>query len=343
MTGTNDTPVQVALLVNDDHIHRWKRNAVSTLTAESAIEITHVIVNKQTSGADHGWESFIRNAVTQFREDPLWSIVGIARLLTTDPEYKESVPLDTISDVSDAEWISCSPQPLDKYWKTLPDEAVACIEDVDVIIRFGFGMIRGPILKASKYGVLSYHPGDIRVYRGQPGGFWEFLNGDDVMGVTVQRLNNTLDGGEIAELETVDISDVNTWQEIQRRAYHTAEGMLVPAVNTLISTNKDLQKPDELGELYSLPKGWAVLKYVAMNTLGRTKNLVEHGVPRSPTTQWKNGVASLLSLSGLLVLGLHPVFTHHFVTQVHVEGILGISLLIYGIATLANQTQLQLS
>jgi hypothetical protein len=66
---------------------------------------------------------------------------------------------------------------------------------LDFILRFGFNIIRGGILKAARYGVWSFHHGDERRYRGSPPCFWEVYHDDPVTGTILQRLTNRLDGG----------------------------------------------------------------------------------------------------------------------------------------------------
>lgn len=69
--------------------------------------------------------------------------------------------------------------------------------NLDFILRFGFGIIRGEILKVPNYGVWSFHHGDERKYRGGPSCFWEIYNDDPVTGSILQRLTDRLDGGII--------------------------------------------------------------------------------------------------------------------------------------------------
>ena len=66
---------------------------------------------------------------------------------------------------------------------------------MDFILKFGFGIIRGEILNAARYGVWSYHHADEEKYRGSPPCFWEIYRGDNVTGAMLQRLTNRLDGG----------------------------------------------------------------------------------------------------------------------------------------------------
>jgi hypothetical protein len=78
-------------------------------------------------------------------------------------------------------------------------EDIASIQSYspDIIIRFGFGILKGAILNIAKYGVWSYHHGDEEKYRGIPPGFWEIMNNDSVNGVILQKLTEKLDSGII--------------------------------------------------------------------------------------------------------------------------------------------------
>jgi hypothetical protein len=86
-----------------------------------------------------------------------------------------------------------------KFSDTFPKEDVEKIRsyDLDILIRLGFRILRGDILRAAKCGIWSYHHGDNTVNRGGPAGFWEVMNQWDETGVILQILNEDLDNGII--------------------------------------------------------------------------------------------------------------------------------------------------
>lgn len=95
---------------------------------------------------------------------------------------------------------SISVDPIRKrFVHRFPAEAVERIRDkrLDVLIRFGFNILRGEILTASKYGVWSYHHGDGDYYRGGPAHFWEVYEGNPISGVMLQILTEELDAGKV--------------------------------------------------------------------------------------------------------------------------------------------------
>jgi hypothetical protein len=71
--------------------------------------------------------------------------------------------------------------------------------DLDFILRFAFGIIRGEILDAARFGVWSFHHDDEEVYRGSPPAFWEIVEDDVVTGAVLQRLTDRLDGGRVLD------------------------------------------------------------------------------------------------------------------------------------------------
>lgn len=71
--------------------------------------------------------------------------------------------------------------------------------DLDFIVRFAFGIIRGEILQVPRHGVWSYHHDDVQKYRGMPAGFWEVMNREPVTGFVLQKLTERLDGGVILD------------------------------------------------------------------------------------------------------------------------------------------------
>jgi hypothetical protein len=65
----------------------------------------------------------------------------------------------------------------------------------DVLLRFGSGILKGPILQLPRHGVWGMHHGDPTLYRGQPPGFWELHDGQRVIGAVLQRLTEHPDSG----------------------------------------------------------------------------------------------------------------------------------------------------
>jgi hypothetical protein len=85
------------------------------------------------------------------------------------------------------------------FAQRFPPGAVEAIRSrgIDVLLRFGFGILKGDVLRAARYGIWSYHHGDNDYYRGGPAHFWEVIEGHPLSGVLLQVLTEELDGGMV--------------------------------------------------------------------------------------------------------------------------------------------------
>jgi hypothetical protein len=84
-----------------------------------------------------------------------------------------------------------------RFVHRFPPDAVQAVRelDLDVLVRFGFNIVRGEILDVPRYGIWSYHHGDPDQFRGGPAHFWEIVEGNPVSGAMLQVLTDELDGG----------------------------------------------------------------------------------------------------------------------------------------------------
>jgi hypothetical protein len=89
-----------------------------------------------------------------------------------------------------------SPRPFEHRF-TGQDIAAIRAENLDVLVRLGFNIVRGEILDAARFGVWSFHHGDNRSHRGGPSFFWEMYERAPVTGTTLQILTDELDGGHV--------------------------------------------------------------------------------------------------------------------------------------------------
>jgi len=145
---------------------------------------------------------------------------------------------------------------------TFSEEGVVRIKSYqpDVILRFGFGIVSGAILTAAPYGVWSLHHDDNDVIRGGPPGFWEWFRKDLVTGVTLQRLNETLDGGEVVS-KAFTATDFTSLIRNQNRVFWKGVDLLTTALEklaeeggTTASVNRDVSFYSEI--LYRDPNTW---------------------------------------------------------------------------------------
>jgi methionyl-tRNA formyltransferase len=71
--------------------------------------------------------------------------------------------------------------------------------NLDVLVRFGFRILRGEILHSAPAGVWSFHHGDNNHYRGGPAGAWEVIENNPITGAVLQVLTEKLDDGLVLD------------------------------------------------------------------------------------------------------------------------------------------------
>jgi hypothetical protein len=81
------------------------------------------------------------------------------------------------------------------------------IRDLQPALGLVYG---GPIIKPSifnlpRFGTLGIHHGKVPEYRGKKTTFWAMYNGEEEVGVTIQRISSRLDGGDVLRAGRVKV------------------------------------------------------------------------------------------------------------------------------------------
>lgn len=126
--------------------------------------------------------------------------------------------------------------------------------DLDVLLLIGgFGILKSKLLEIPKEGVLSYHHGDMRSYRGMPPAFWELYHDEQVMGVTLQKLSAGLDKGlPIVEI-SIPILSTDSWESLRCRAFDASTEMMRDALVKLSQGTIEANPIEAYGRVFTLP------------------------------------------------------------------------------------------
>lgn len=288
------TPLQICVLA-EEFLMQWQIDSLERVLLETDAEISLVVENNPETDspkkdADQAGDALdepssisisdMKLLFELLREEGAWALVQAEQklewmLFGTDKrwEHMQLTPLEKIDCLSEADHLRCTPQK-DKNWNEFPDDIIQRIErEADVIIRYGFGLIKGDILDATEHGVLSFHPADIRKYRGQ-GPEQIFLNDDNTAGVTLQRLDDSIDGGEIIAFQTTSVRRANTLGEVWAEINDVQIDLLSKGIQNLENPDFTPERPDELGEYYSHKDHQRLifaLRFVIKNLIGRIK------------------------------------------------------------------------
>ena len=135
--------------------------------------------------------------------------------------------------------------------------------DLHFILKFGFGIIRGEILDAAKYGVWSFHHDDEQVYRGGPPAFWEIYKDDKITGAILQRLKDKLDEGVVLKKGFVKTkySYARNRDQIYKETSRWPALLCIDILNG--HTDQFHAKPGEsTAPVYHHPRNWQVLAFL---------------------------------------------------------------------------------
>ena len=257
-----DGPLTVGILT-EPFLYEWQVRAIERVRAAPDVEIPLVVHNASNGEYEaESWNEKKRLGLTDvaqflevFRTERTWTFVladrTIGRLLGDEQTLWHRHSVENVDALADPEHVRCTPR-TDGNWNELPDDVVATLADrCDVVVRFGFGLVRGTVLTAPEHGVLSFHPADIREYRGM-GPPVIFHDGRERAGATLQRLNESIDGGEIVAYDEVSLENCATLWDVFDRLATLQIRLLADGIENLQDpTFEPHAVPDDrLGEFY---------------------------------------------------------------------------------------------
>ncbi|MEQ8625611.1 MAG: hypothetical protein RJQ00_00885 [Vicingaceae bacterium] len=185
------TKLRFAVLLDSKWLKKWQADAIEDLIKSELAECVQLIQNKNetsytTIKLSLGYK--IIDRITR-NSGPL-EVVNIEDLLT-------SIPLVKVKPIQKGNANYFADEDLDSI-KQL---------NLDFLLRFGFGILKGEILSIPTFGVWSFHHGDPTQFRGGPAGFWEIYNKSHTTAAILQRINHQLDQGEV--LRRGDFQTIN--------------------------------------------------------------------------------------------------------------------------------------
>lgn len=258
------SPTRLGVLA-EPYLTETQIRSLEHAVAEAEIEIPLVVVNKTN---DPSYDPDLKAAavngrfglgtaglfVDVLRRERAWGLVlaekKLSELSGLDEINSRHIPVEEVSCLSQATFRHVEPI-MDGSWAELPPGMVETIhKSCDVVIRYGFGLLRGDVLEAPEYGVLSFHPADIRQYRGL-GPPKAYLDGRQTMGVTLQRITEDIDGGDLVAYAETDVSGCKTLWEVYDELDELQVELLADGIRNLRDDSIQIRTPDSLGEYYS--------------------------------------------------------------------------------------------
>ena len=221
--------IKVGLLINDEMIPSWTYEMLRIIHESNHSEIVLIIkknvIEKKSNNSNEvklkrffktffwrvlkSYDNLLNNTSNNAFENK--NIYNLLKIDTLNADVKETKFSDYITKESLIK--------IKKY-------------NLDVLIRLGFRILRGEILKLPKFGVWSFHHGDNSINRGGPPGVWEVILKIPVTGATLQILNEDLDGGNILS-KTFSSTENYSFLRNKNKLYWKALYMIPRKLNEL--------------------------------------------------------------------------------------------------------------
>ena len=198
-----ESNIRFGIMCNGTTLNAWQAQCINNLlTSVDNIEVALLIINYRSSSPKRALFRKIKNF------HPRSILFQLYKKFFFKPRATRRVSLESL--FSKIPKLRCKTIKKGKYSQYFSESDINIIRkyNLDFILRFEFGIIRGEILNVARYGVWSFHPDD-KKYRGIPPCFWEIYKGDPVTGVNLQRLTEKLDSGVLLKegfFKTVDYS-----------------------------------------------------------------------------------------------------------------------------------------
>lgn len=183
-----DKKLKFGILCNSLALQQWQANAIQQLLQYPNFELCLILQNNSVDDKPQSLFNKIFSRTLLFRQyETRFLKINAKQSVDMSGEFA-SIPL-----------LKITPNKKGKYNQYFTSDDVETIKSygLDFIVRFGFGILKGEILNAAKYGIWGYHHGDETNFRGGPPGLWEIFYSKPTTAAILQRLTPTLDGGVV--------------------------------------------------------------------------------------------------------------------------------------------------
>lgn len=299
---------RIGVLINP-MVLRWQEVALQNVLAVDGVTIEHVVVDAsvrdESSTLRQGAEAVNRDDSLSLadlrlfgnvlREEKLKALVYADRKFgwtvfneRQGIEWIQSKPVESVDPLADAQFHECDPVPAGGAWTTLPDDLTRTLgAECDLLLLFGFGLLKGPVLDAPEYGVLSTHGSDIREYRGM-GSKIAFLEGAERATVTLQQITEKIDGGNVVEIASQPLPEHPTYADMYEAVKEIQTEIFATGIEKLHLSDFEPWRPDVLGPYHSHRKMEEridfVARYLLKNNWRRIRQRVPPAISRKPTS-----------------------------------------------------------
>jgi hypothetical protein len=245
--------LRVGLLVDSLMQPAWVVEAVRQIIRDGIAEIVCVVVNEAGESPVPRKLPILQRAARWIENRDALAYAAYQRFDARryPPARDPEAPEDLTPVIGEPLVIPVMPR-MTKHCDYFPDDAVARIraQELDVLLRFGFRILKGAALSSARYGVWSFHHGDNTINRGGPAGFWEVMEGHRATGAVLQRLTEQLDAGHVIA-RSYAATEMLSFRRNRAKFYWIAAQLLPQALRRLRDEGPEQIEQPARWEAYS--------------------------------------------------------------------------------------------
>jgi methionyl-tRNA formyltransferase len=135
--------------------------------------------------------------------------------------------------------------------------------DLDLIVSVAAPQIfKEPLILVPRKGCINIHNSKLPKYRGMMPNFWQMLNGEKTVGITIHRINSGIDDGEILLQKETTIIDGESLDALIRRTKRLGATFMIDAIQSIkTNTVRPLPNPSASSTYYSFPSKNDVMEF----------------------------------------------------------------------------------
>ncbi len=190
--------ITIGLLLDTDELPAWLYESIHKITALDYVDIAVLIYNDSEGTQLH--EAVGNQHQSGKRFNPFFCFLKmIDAFVCSKRKNKDAFQKKNIRpELSQIPSINVRPRKVERTESLLTDDVEQIkAYNLDILVKIGFGNLRGDILTAAKYGVWAHYAADPQRVRGGPVGFWEVMEQQPVTGAIMEILSETPGAGRV--------------------------------------------------------------------------------------------------------------------------------------------------
>ena len=260
-----NSKIKIGLLIDPlRKLVDWEIKLIYEIIFSNFAEITCIFYDPSSRKIQ---KSFIKKLIFNFKNHTIYSSILRKFIELVENKHTKSSRLDELKVVKNffSKIKKIEVRPIKKKFDDYFDKEQSNLiksKKLDILFRRDFRILKGEILNSAKYGVWSFHHGDNDYFRGLPPGFWECYLNVSVTGITLQKLNNDLDAGEI--IDKGFYSTKFYWLLNREFIYEKSISLFIKNLRLVYENQKINTYPTKIlhEKIYRTPKFFVLLNYI---------------------------------------------------------------------------------